>query len=244
MNATTKIALVTGATRGIGYETVRQLASAGVHVLLAGRDRARAVEAALKLQAEGLPVEAIVLDVTDSASVAAAAVEVERRHGRLDILINNAGIVLDDATQPRSAQTLQVWRATFDTNLFGLIEVTQAFLPLLRASPAARIVNVSSLLGSLGVQSDPDSPLAGFGIPAYNVSKSAVNAWTVQLAHELRGSAIKVNAVHPGYVRTDMNKGEGELEVAQGAETSVAMALIDDQGPTGSFQYLGQVLPW
>lgn len=244
MNATTKIALVTGATRGIGYETVRQLAATGVHVLLAGRDRARAVEAALKLQADGLPVEAIALDVTDAASIASAAAEVERRHGRLDILVNNAGIVLDDASQPRSAQPLQVWRATFDTNLFGLIEVTQGFLPLLRRSPAARIVNVSSMLGSLGVQSDAESPLAGFGVPAYSVSKSAVNAWTLQLAHELRSGPIKVNAVHPGYVRTDMNKGQGELEIAKGAETSVAMALIDDEGPTGSFQYLGQVLPW
>lgn len=244
MSNESRIALVTGATRGIGYETVRQLATAGVHVLLAGRDRAKAVDAALKLQAGGLPVEAIALDVTDSASIAAAADTVARKHGRLDILVNNAGIAIDDSARERSAQTLQVWRDTFDTNVFGLVEVTQAFLPLLRKSPAARIVNVSSLLGSLGVHSDPAAPLGAFALPAYNVSKSAVNAWTLQLAYELRDSAIKVNAVHPGYVRTDMNKGEGELEIAEGAETSVAMALLDDDGPTASFQYRGQVLPW
>ena len=239
-----KIALVTGATRGIGYETVRQLATQGVHVLLAGRDRTKAVEAALKLQAEGLPVEAVALDVTKSASIAAAADEIEKRHGRLDILVNNAGIARDDSSRPRSQQSLQTWRETFDTNLFGLIETTQALLPLLRKAPVARIVNVSSALGSLGLTSDISTPYSTVPVPAYNVSKSAVNAWTVQLAHELRDSSIKVNTVHPGYVKTDMNKGEGELEIAQGAETSVQMALIGADGPNGSFQYRGAVLPW
>jgi len=239
-----KIALVTGATRGIGYETVRQLATQGVHVLLAGRDRTKAVEAALKLQAEGLPVEAVALDVTKSASIAAAADEIEKRHGRLDILVNNAGIARDDSSRPRSQQSLQTWRETFDTNLFGLIETTQALLPLLRKAPVARIVNVSSALGSLGLTSDISTPYSTVPVPAYNVSKSAVNAWTVQLAHELRDSSIKVNTVHPGYVKTDMNKGEGELEIAQGAETSVQMALIGADGPNGSFQYRGEVLPW
>ncbi|QNP41067.1 SDR family oxidoreductase [Lysobacter solisilvae (ex Woo and Kim 2020)] len=239
-----KIALVTGATRGIGFETVRQLAAHGVQVLLAGRDHAKAVEASLKLQSEGLPVEAVTLDVTDSGSIAAAVQEVERKHGRLDILVNNAGIIRDDASKPRSAQTLQAWRETFDTNLFGLIETTQAFLPLLRKSAAGRIVNVSSALGSLALTSDTSTPYSTFTIPAYNVSKSAVNAWTVQLAHDLRDSGIKVNTIHPGYVRTDMNKGEGELEVAQGAETSVQMALLGEDGPSGTFQYRGEVLPW
>jgi NAD(P)-dependent dehydrogenase (short-subunit alcohol dehydrogenase family) len=241
---TSRIALVTGATRGIGFETVRQLASQGVHVLLAGRDRSKAVEASLKLQSEGLPVEAVVLDVTDSASIAAAAQEVERKYGHLDILVNNAGIIRDDASKPRSAQSLQAWRETFDTNVFGLIETTQAFLPLLRKSAAGRIVNVSSALGSLALTSDTSTPYSTFPIPAYNVSKSAVNAWTVQLAHDLRDSGIKVNTIHPGYVRTDMNTGEGELEVAQGAETSVQMALLDADGPSGTFQYRGEVLPW
>lgn len=244
MNTQTRIALVTGATRGIGLETVRQLAETGIHVLLAGRDRAKAVEASLKLQGQGLSVEAIAVDVTDSASIAAAAQEVARKQGRLDILVNNAGILLDDLSKVPSEQSLQAWRSTFETNLFGLIAVTQAFLPLLRKAPAGRIVNVSSILGSLTLHSDPASPIYGFKVPAYNVSKSAVNAWTVELAHELRNTAIKVNAIHPGYVKTDMNDGEGELDVADGAKTSVRLALIDDAGPSGGFFHGDQTLPW
>ena len=239
-----KIALVTGATRGIGYETARQLATGGVHVLLAGRDRNKAVEASLKLQAEGLPVEAIALDVTRADSIASAAQEVLQKHGKLDILVNNAGVLRDDMQRKPSEQSLAVWRDTFDTNVFGLIATTQAFLPLLRKAPSARIVNVSSLLGSIALQADDSSPVYDFKVPAYNVSKSAVNAWTVQLAYELRDTQIKVNAVHPGYVKTDMNAGEGELEVADGAKTSVRMALIGDSGPNGGYVYLEDTLPW
>ena len=244
-----RIALVTGATRGIGLETVRQLAHAGVHTLLAGRDRDRAVEAALKLQAEGLPVEAIALDVTDAASIAAAAKTIEARHGRLDILVNNAGIVVDDPQKGAAGQSLDTWRTTFDTNLFGLIATTQALLPLLRASASARIVNVSSLLGSIAQHQDPTSFIYDMkGVPAYNVSKTAVNAWTVHLAHALKDAGIKVNTIHPGYVRTDMNRSgdeqNGELEVADGARTSVRLALIDDDGPTGGYFYLDEALPW
>lgn len=245
MNAHThKIALVTGATRGIGTETVRQLAQQGVHTLLAGRNRDTAVAVALKLQAEGLPVEAIALDVTDAASIAAAVEQVRQRHGRLDILVNNAGILLDDIHLQPSAQSLEVWRRTFETNVFAVVAVTQAFLPLLRASAAARIVNVSSMLGSLALHSDPSSDIYGFMVPAYNVSKSAVNAWTVQLAHELRDTQHKVNTVHPGYVKTDMNGGEGEVDVSVGARSSVQMALLGSDGANGSFTYLGEVLPW
>lgn len=248
MNASPRIALVTGATRGIGLETVRQLAQAGVHTLLAGRDRERATVAARELQAQGLPVEAVVLDVTDEASIAAAAAEVEARHGRLDILVNNAGVVLDDVARGVSGQPQSTWRDTFDTNMFGLVAVTQAFLPLLHRSRAGRIVNVSSALGSLTLHSDPASFIYDYKVPAYNVSKSAVNAWTVQLAWELKDSAIKVNTIHPGYVRTEMNRvdGEqhGELEVADGARTSVRLALIDEDGPNGGFFYMEEVLPW
>lgn len=244
MSDTTKIALVTGATRGIGLETVRQLAAAGVHTLLAGRDHAKAVDAALKLQAEGLPVEAIELDVTDTASLSAAADAVAKKHGKLDILINNAGIMVDTMGLKVSEQTLYTWRKTFDTNVFGLIATTQAFLPLLHKSEAGRIVNVSSLLGSLTLHSDPASQIYDFKVPAYNVSKSAVNAWTVQLAYELRDSRIKINTIHPGYVKTDMNGGEGEIDVPAGARTSVRLALIDDAGPNGGYFYQEQSLPW
>ena len=244
MSTQEKIALVTGATRGIGLETVRQLAETGVHVLLAGRNRDKAVEAALQLQRQGLLVEAIALDVTDSASIAATAQEIERKHGKLDILVNNAGIMADDADKGVSGQSIATWRKSFDTNLFGVIAVTQAFLPLLRKSAAGRIVNVSSALGSMTLHVDPASPIYNFKVPAYDVSKTAVNAWTVHLAYELRDSTIKVNAIHPGYVKTEMNAGEGELEVADGARTSVRLALIDADGPNGGFFYLDQALPW
>jgi NAD(P)-dependent dehydrogenase (short-subunit alcohol dehydrogenase family) len=248
MSTSPRIALVTGATRGIGRETVRQLAQAGVHTLLAGRNRDKAVEAALMLQADGLPVEAIALDVTDAASIAEAVGTIEQRHGRLDILVNNAGIVVDDAARKVSEQSLDTWRTTFDTNVFGLIAVTQAFLPLLHKSNAGRIVNVSSALGSVLLHADPTSFIYDMKIPAYNVSKSTVNAWTVQLAYELKDSNIKVNTIHPGYVKTDMNNIDGEqrgdLDVADGARTSVRLALIGQDGPNGGFFYMDEVLPW
>ena len=244
MNDSQKIALVTGATRGIGQETVRQLAAGGIRTLLAGRDKARTVEAAEKLKGEGLPVEAIVLDVTDAASIAAAVKHVGDTYGHLDILVNNAGILLDALEKKPSEQTLDTWRQTFDTNLFAVVEVTNALLPLIRKAPAGRIVNVSSQLGSFGLHNDPTSSIYGFKIPAYNVSKTAVNAWTVHLAYELRDTAIKVNAIHPGYVQTDMNGGNGEIDVPTGAKSSVGMALLDANGPTGTFTYLGKTLPW
>lgn len=244
MTARLRIALVTGATRGIGLETVRQLAAAGVHTLLAGRSRDKAVKAALALQAEGLPVEAIVLDVTDAASIAAAAHEVERRHGRLDILVNNAGILVDDPQRGVAGQSIDTWRTTFETNVFGLIATTQALLPLLHKSESGRIVNVSSVLGSMTQHQDPASPVYEMkAIPAYNVSKSTVNAWTVHLAHALRGTPIKVNAIDPGAVKTDGNPN-GALEISEGAKTSVALALIGADGPNGSFVHLGNEMPW
>jgi NAD(P)-dependent dehydrogenase (short-subunit alcohol dehydrogenase family) len=241
----TKIALITGANKGIGFETARQLAkSGGVHVILAARDRAKGVAAALTLQGEGLDVEALALDVTDAHSIKAAAQEIGRKFGKLDILVNNAGISVDDGKQKVSAQSLDIWRKTFDTNLFGLIAVTQAFLPLLHKSEAGRIVNLSSILGSLTLHTDPTSPIYDFKVPAYNVSKTAVNAWTVQLAYELRGTKIKVNAAHPGYVKTDMGGPSAPMEIVDGAKTSVALALIDPKGPNGAYIHMGEALPW
>lgn len=238
-----KIALVTGATRGIGLETVRQLAGEGVHVLLAGRDRGKAVEAALQLQAEGLPVEAIALDVTSDSSIAAAAEEVAAKHGRLDILVNNAGVFRDDGQLKPSQQSLDIWLETFNTNLFGLIATTQAFLPLLHKAPAARIVNVSSILGSIALHQDPASPIYHYKVPAYNVSKTAVNAWTAHLAYELRDTPHKVNTLHPGSVKTDMN-ANGDMSIPDGARTSVRLALIDEAGPNGGYYHLEETLPW
>jgi len=243
--STKKIALVTGATRGIGLETARQLAQDGVHVLLGGRDRVKAAVAAETLRKQGLEVEPIALDVGDNASVATAAAEVEAKYGQLDILVNNAGIMVDDISKTPSQQPLANWRKTFDTNVFGLIAVTQAFLPLLRKAPAGRIVNVSSLLGSITHHADPASPIYDYKAPvSYNVSKSTVNAWTVQLAHELRDTSIKVNTIHPGHVKTDMGGETAPMEIVDGAKTSVELALIGKDGPNGSFTHLGENLPW
>ncbi|MFB6838019.1 SDR family oxidoreductase [Streptomyces sp. NPDC056361] len=242
-----RLALVTGANRGIGRETARRLAATGARVLLAGRDRAAVTAAAQDLRNDGLAADPLVLDVTDPASIRAAAEQVDRAHGRLDVLVNNAGIRTEQYGLSPSQQPPERWRETFDTNLFGVVDVTTAFLPLLRRSPAARIVNVSSLLGSLTTHSDPDSyastPMFK-SLPAYSAAKSAVNSWTVHLAYELRDTPIKVNAVHPGYTRTDLNDGAGDLDVADGATSSVLMALLDADGPTGTYTHQGAPVPW
>lgn len=244
MTTTQKIALVTGATRGIGFETCRQLAQSGALVLLAGRSPESAAKAAAQLKAEGLSVEPVTLDVTSGKHIAALASDISYRFGRLDILVNNAGVLLDDVTLKPSQQTLPIWRTTFDTNVFAVVELTQALLPLLLAASSPRIVNVSSQLASFAWHTDPASPIYNFKIPAYDASKSVVNSWTVHLAHELRETSAKVNAIHPGYVQTDMNGGEGEISVKDGATSSVAMALLLDDGPTGTFTHLGRTLPW
>ncbi len=243
----TKIALVTGANRGIGFEIARQLAEKGVRVLLSGRRTEAVVEATRSLRSSGFDVEAVALDVTKSESIRAAAAGVGSRYGRLDILINNAAIRIEQYGKQPSEQPLHQWRKTFDTNLFGVVEVTQTFLPLLRKSSAGRIVNVSSLLASLGTHSDPSSYAysAMFkSLPAYSASKSAINSWTVHLAFELRDTPVKVNAVHPGYTKTDMNDGAGELEIPVAARTSVSMALLDSDGPSGQYVHLGRQIPW
>jgi NAD(P)-dependent dehydrogenase (short-subunit alcohol dehydrogenase family) len=239
-----KIALVTGANKGIGLETSRQLAQAGVQVILAARDAAKGAAAAAQLKSEGLAVEALTLDVSSAASIAAAVREIDTKHGRLDILVNNAGVDAGDRTKKVSEQTMEAWRKTFDTNVFGLIAVTQAFMPLLERSPAGRIVNLSSILGSITLHADPKSPIYSLKLAAYNVSKSTVNAYTVQLAYELRNSKIKVNAVHPGHVKTDMGGPEAPMELADGAKSSVAMALIGPDGPNGTYTHMGHALPW
>ncbi|PJD90402.1 MAG: short-chain dehydrogenase [Legionella sp.] len=242
-----KIALITGANRGIGFEIARQLAENGVRVLLTSRNREAVVEAAQKLQSLGLEVEAYTLDVTQKQSIVAAFKEIKSKYSHIDILINNAGIRIEKYGKQPSKQTVQQWRKTFETNLFGVVEVTTAFLPLIRKSSAGRIVNVSSLLASLTMHSDPNSYIYSpmfKSLPAYSASKSAVNSWTVHLAYELRDTSIKVNAVHPGYTKTDMNEGEGIFDIATGAKTSVKMALLANDGPNGSYLHMDEILPW
>jgi NAD(P)-dependent dehydrogenase (short-subunit alcohol dehydrogenase family) len=237
-----RVAVVTGANKGIGLEIARQLAREGITVFLGARDEARGRAAAEKLRAEGLDARALRLDVTDDRSVAEAASRVEKDAGRLDILVNNAAIAIDDG--PPSRISGELLRRTYETNVFGVVRVTQAFLPLLRRSDAGRIVNLSSGLGSLALNSDPSWAFTSVKYLAYNTSKTAVNAITVQFAHELRDTPIKVNAADPGYVATDMNRHQGLRSVEQGAATPVRLATLPADGPTGGYFNDEGPVPW
>ena len=243
--STKKIALVTGANKGIGYETVRQLAAQDITVLLAARDEKRGAEAASKLKEAGLDVQFLQLDVNDTASQDNAAKFIADKFGKLDILVNNAGIA-QDFKVPASQSTMEQWRSTFETNVFNLVSLTQKLLPLVKKSDAGRIVNLTSILGSLTLNADPKSPIAGSSSSgtAYNASKAALNMFTVNLANELKGTTIKVNAAHPGWVKTDMGGEAAPLEVADGAKTSVTLATLPEDGPTGGYFHLGKPLPW
>ena len=242
--STKKIALITGANKGIGLETARQLGKQGITILLGARDEAKANQAAAELRKQGLDVHKIVIDVNDESSIREAAARIEREYGRLDILVNNAGVMLDDREKKPTEQPLEAWRKTFETNLFGLVATTQALLPLLRKSAAGRIVNLSSILGSITLHATPGSPIYHAKTPAYDASKSAVNAYTVHLAWELKDTAIKVNAAHPGWVKTEMGGEGAQLEVQDGAKTSVALATLGADGPNGGFLHMGETLPW
>lgn len=211
-----RIALITGANKGIGYETARQLASQGITVLIGARDQQRGKESAAKLIGEGLDVQFLHLEINDETTHEAARRFIENNFGRLDILVNNAGIALDLSEKPSEVE-MQTVRKTFDTNFFGTIAVTQALLPLIRKADTGRIENVSSGLGSLTRHSDPSWEFYDVKLLAYNASKTALNAFTVMLAYELRETAIKVNSADPGYTATDMNAHRGYRTVEQGS---------------------------
>jgi NAD(P)-dependent dehydrogenase (short-subunit alcohol dehydrogenase family) len=211
-------------------------------VLLAARDAARGRQAAEKLRADGLDIRPIVLDVTDQKSIDAAVQQVDRDFGRLDVLVNNAGIFVDPG--PPSQVTMDALRRTYETNVFGVVAVTVALLPLLRKSTGGRIVNLSSGLGSLSQQSDPSWPFADKKFLAYNSSKTAVNAITVQFAADLKDAGIKVNAADPGYTATDMNRHQGPRSVQQGATAAVQLATLPADGPTGGYFDENGPLPW
>jgi NAD(P)-dependent dehydrogenase (short-subunit alcohol dehydrogenase family) len=239
-----KIALITGANKGIGLETARQLGQQGITVLAGARDEAKSNQAAEELRKAGLDAHGIVIDVNNAGSIQKAAARIERDYGRLDILVNNAGVMLDDQKKKPSEQSLDMWRKTFETNLFGMIATTQALLQLLRKSAGGRIVNLSSILGSINLHATPGSPIYDMKLPAYNVSKSAVNAYTVQLAYELKDTTIKVNAAHPGWVKTEMGGEGATMDIPDGAKTSVALATIGADGPNGAYLHMGETLPW
>jgi NAD(P)-dependent dehydrogenase (short-subunit alcohol dehydrogenase family) len=245
MTPDSTIALVTGANKGIGREIVRQLAGLGMTVLLGARDKDRRERAATELRAEGLrTVHPIALDVTDADSAAAAADEIDTRFGRLDVLVNNAGITGAGRVAPERASGAQrpstadlaVVRAVFDTNVFGVLTVTNAMLPLLLRSQAPRVVNMSSSIGSFAVMTDAHGPFAGLPPSgAYVPSKTSLNAMTVQYAKEFRGTKLLINAACPGYVATDLNNHTGVRTVEQGAAIAVRLATLGPDGPSGGF---------
>ena len=236
------VALVTGANKGIGKEIARQLGAQGLTVLVGARDLERGEEAAAELKASGANSHAVRLDVTDEASIAEAARRIEEEFGGLDVLVNNAAIAQDSV--PPSQLDMATLRRTFETNVFGVVAVTQAMLPMLRKSSAGRIVNLSSGLASLAQNSDPDWAFDSVNLLAYNSSKTALNAVTVQFAKELRDTPIKVNAADPGFTATDMNGHSGTRTVEQGATAAVRLATLPDDGPSGSFFDEDGVVPW
>ncbi|MFG3685596.1 SDR family oxidoreductase [Micromonospora sp. NPDC047740] len=248
---TTTIALITGANKGIGLATARQFGARGWTVLVGARDAARGREAERTLRAEGADARFVPLDVTDEASVAAAAELVELEYGHLDVLVNNAGIIRADGSALPSETTLATLREVYETNVFGVVAVTNAFLPLLHKAPAARIVNVSSEVGSIAVMTDPQGALFELTSVPYPSSKAALNMVTAMYAKELRDTAIKVNAANPGYCATDLNHHSGFRTPEQGAEVSVHLATLPADGPSGllwGFQMDAGggygVLPW
>lgn len=240
-----RVALVTGANRGIGYEVVRRLARANVTVILGSRDAGRGRQAVERLAAQGNTVRACQLDIADPASIGACTAALEREFGRLDILVNNAGAGF--FARPPSALRVDELRAVFDTNFFGTFSMIRSLLPMLQRSKAGRIVNVSSGTASLFVQSNPQWIGYGMAYSAYCVSKTALNALTVQIAAELRSTPIKVNAVDPGFTLTDMTAElhrMGGLSAEEASEVVFRYAVLGPQGPTGGFyDRLGPV-PW
>jgi NAD(P)-dependent dehydrogenase (short-subunit alcohol dehydrogenase family) len=238
-----KTALVTGANKGIGFEIARQLGKAGFYVFLGARNARSGEEAASALRAEGLDVHYIELDLVRKETIEGAASRIRSYGEQLDVLVNNAAIA-DPLDGPPGTVDVHVVRNVMETNFFGTLSVTQAMLPLLRQAPAARIVNVSSGLGSLSMNGDPAWSFAAAKYLGYNTSKAALNMLTIQLAYELRDSRIKVNSVNPGFTATDMNAHQGTQTLQEGAAEPVRLALLPDDGPTGGFFETGGSHPW
>jgi NAD(P)-dependent dehydrogenase (short-subunit alcohol dehydrogenase family) len=238
-----QVALITGANKGIGFEIARKLGHQGITVLMGTRDLDKGVPAAETLQKEGIDAYPVKLDVTDVRTIEGARQFIEQHHGKLDILVNNAGVLLDWGVSPSEASLANI-RTVYETNFFGVIAVSQALLPLLRKSQAGRIVNLSSGLGSLAQNSDPRWPFYSFRLLGYNSSKTAVNAFTVLLAQELKDTPIKVNSADPDWCRTDMGSQDATHSAEEGADTPAWLATLPADGPTGGFFNGRSIVPW
>ena len=246
-----KIALVTGANRGLGFEISRQLGQKGMTVLMGARDSEKGEKAAVVLRGEGLDTRAIALDVTNSASITSVVDVIRSDFGRLDVLVNNAAVLLDIGVQPSDLGE-DVLRNTFEVNFFGPYRLTQELVPLLKGSPRGRIVNLATQVASLNQLADPESPLKDDICPAYQASKTALNAITLVFAKELRDTGIKVNSVCPGWVMTDMGHDDlpdygnavRPMSAQEAVEKLLWLMTLPDDGPTGGFFSEGEPVPW
>ncbi len=244
-----KIAFITGGNRGIGFQTALDLKDEDVKVIIGSRDLDRGNQAVEKLRVAGVAADVLQFDITRPSDYQAAYNYFDSTYGRLDILVNNAGIAGGSfpAVGPEHSAAevpLDLLHKIFETNFFAPVALTKTLLPLLKKGPAGRIVNLSSILGSLSMHANPKSPIYGSKSFAYDASKTALNAFTVHLAYDLRGTNIKVNSAHPGWVKTSMGGEQAPMELSEGAQTSVALATLPEDGPTGAFLHLGKPIPW
>ena len=245
------VAFITGGNRGIGFETAKQLGKQKIVVVIGSRDSENGQKAVSDLAELGIEADFIQFDVTSKTSHASAYTYFENKFGRLDILINNAGILLEGEPSevvgnksPVTSVTEKILRDTLEANFISTVLLTEKLLPLIKKSEAGRIVNVSSFLGSLALHSDPSSPVYPVKSFAYNTSKAALNSFTVHLAFELKDTNIKVNSADPGWVQTRMGGTSAMISVEEGAKTSVRLATLFADGPTGTFSHLDQPMPW
>lgn len=241
-----KVALITGANRGIGFETAKGLAALGITVILGTRDIIKGQAAAQQLQDLGFKAEAIEYDANQSQSADSVYEYIDEHYGKLDILVNNAGMLQEQLMGKNNSTSVStdVLQQTFQTNLFAVITLTQKLLPLIKKAPAGRIVNLSSILASLTLHSMQKSPIDPAKAFAYNASKTALNAYTIHLARELRDTNVKVNAAHPGWVKTSVGGANAPMEVEDSAKTSIQLATLSDDGASGGFFHDGEALPW
>jgi NAD(P)-dependent dehydrogenase (short-subunit alcohol dehydrogenase family) len=244
-----KVAFITGGNRGLGFQTALDLKSPDTKVVIGSRDQKQGEEAVAKLRAAGVDADVLKFDITNSADHQTAYDYFNSKYGRLDILINNAGVAAGKfpGTGPEHSASdvpLDVLDKVFATNFFAPVALTKKLLPLIKKSPSGRIVNLSSILGSLTLQADPKSPIYNAKSFAYDASKTALNAFTVHLAYELRDTKVKVNSAHPGWVKTDMGGDQAPMDLSEGGKTSAELATLPDSGPTGGYFHLGKSLPW
>lgn len=241
-----KVALITGANRGIGFETAKALGALNINLIIGCRDIDKGEAAAKELQALGFMAEAIAYNANDANSADAVYQYIEKKYGELDILINNAGMIAEELIGENSSSTVSqsVLQNTFQVNLFSVVALTQKLLPLIKRSDSGRIVNLSSVVGSLTLHNMENSPIDPAKAFAYNASKTALNAYTIHLAHALKDTKIKVNSAHPGWAKTDLGGPYAQMEVSDSYKTSLRLATLDSDGPSGGFFHESETLPW